>query len=148
MGIVLLNEDILFARSLEFTVFFNALDPVLGARQYGGDSKLIGVANSLRHGICSIPSDTSGVDRHAASAVAWTVIHCRLGGVREQQPIFDPVDLLGDGAVVVGGLAVSTVITLILTPLVFTLAIEIVQKLKSIFGMADETDIVETESIA
>lgn len=39
----------------------------------------------------------------------------------------------GLGAVVVGGLAVSTVITLILTPLIFTLAIEGLEKLKTIF---------------
>jgi HAE1 family hydrophobic/amphiphilic exporter-1 len=39
----------------------------------------------------------------------------------------------GLGAVVVGGLAVSTVITLILTPLIFTYAIEFVDRLRSIF---------------
>lgn len=38
----------------------------------------------------------------------------------------------GLGAVVVGGLAVSTIITLILTPLIFTYAIELVEKVKSI----------------
>ncbi len=40
----------------------------------------------------------------------------------------------GLGAVVVGGLAVSTIITLVLTPLIFTYAIELVEKFKSIFG--------------
>ncbi len=39
----------------------------------------------------------------------------------------------GLGAVVVGGLAVSTIITLILTPLIFTYAIEFSDKVKSIF---------------
>ena len=41
----------------------------------------------------------------------------------------------GLGAVVVGGLAVSTVITLVLTPLVFAYAIEVVAKLRSLFGL-------------
>ena len=50
----------------------------------------------------------------------------------------------GLGAVVVGGLAVSTVITLILTPLVFTLAIELVEKIKSIFGMVGAVDTEES----
>ncbi len=41
----------------------------------------------------------------------------------------------GLGAVVVGGLALSTVITLLLTPLVFTYAIELVEKIRSLFKM-------------
>lgn len=40
----------------------------------------------------------------------------------------------GLGAVVVGGLAVSTIITLILTPLIFTYTIEFVEKVKSVYG--------------
>ncbi|GAB4316900.1 MAG: efflux RND transporter permease subunit [Candidatus Zixiibacteriota bacterium] len=40
----------------------------------------------------------------------------------------------GLGAVVVGGLAFSTVFTLILTPLVFSYAIELVTKVNSLFG--------------
>ncbi|HDL01353.1 MAG TPA: efflux RND transporter permease subunit, partial [candidate division Zixibacteria bacterium] len=39
----------------------------------------------------------------------------------------------GLGAVVVGGLAISTIITLILTPLIFTYAIELSAKIKSFF---------------
>ena len=42
----------------------------------------------------------------------------------------------GLGAVVVGGLAVSTVITLVLTPLIFTYTIEIVEKVKSLFKIS------------
>lgn len=45
----------------------------------------------------------------------------------------------GLGAVVVGGLAVSTIITLVLTPLVFTYAIEFVARLRSLFGMRVST---------
>jgi HAE1 family hydrophobic/amphiphilic exporter-1 len=41
----------------------------------------------------------------------------------------------GLGAVVVGGLAVSTVITLLLTPLVFTYALELVERLRTMAGM-------------
>jgi HAE1 family hydrophobic/amphiphilic exporter-1 len=41
----------------------------------------------------------------------------------------------GLGAVVVGGLAVSTLITLVLTPLVFTYALETVERLRKLFGM-------------
>lgn len=41
----------------------------------------------------------------------------------------------GLGAVVVGGLAVSTIITLVLTPLVFSYAIELVLKVRSLFGL-------------
>jgi hypothetical protein len=37
--------------------------------------------------------------------------------------------------VVVGGLALSTLITLVLTPLVFSFAIEAVTRLKSLLGM-------------
>lgn len=43
----------------------------------------------------------------------------------------------GLGSVVVGGLALSTVITLILTPLVFSYVIELVLKIKSTLGMAE-----------
>ncbi|MFH2057005.1 MAG: efflux RND transporter permease subunit [bacterium] len=42
----------------------------------------------------------------------------------------------GLGAVVVGGLAVSTVITLLLTPLVFSYAIELVSKLRSLLHLS------------
>ena len=42
----------------------------------------------------------------------------------------------GLGAVVVGGLAVSTIITLVLTPLIFTFAIEFIAKLKEIFHVS------------
>ncbi len=44
----------------------------------------------------------------------------------------------GLGSVVVGGLAVSTIITLILTPLVFSYAIEAVLKLRALFGMKEQ----------
>ena len=44
----------------------------------------------------------------------------------------------GLGAVVVGGLALSSVITLILTPLVFAYAIELVVKVKSLFGLKEQ----------
>jgi HAE1 family hydrophobic/amphiphilic exporter-1 len=44
----------------------------------------------------------------------------------------------GLGSVVVGGLAVSTVITLVLTPLVFTYAIELVSKVKTLFGASSQ----------
>jgi len=44
----------------------------------------------------------------------------------------------GIGAVVVGGLAVSTVITLVLTPLVFSYAIELVSSVRRLFGLSDE----------
>ncbi|MEW6412399.1 MAG: efflux RND transporter permease subunit [Candidatus Zixiibacteriota bacterium] len=44
----------------------------------------------------------------------------------------------GLGAVVVGGLAVSTVITLVLTPLVFSLAIELVVKVRSFFRLSEQ----------
>ena len=43
----------------------------------------------------------------------------------------------GLGSVVVGGLAVSTVITLVLTPLVFSYAIELVLKVRSLFGLKE-----------
>ncbi len=41
----------------------------------------------------------------------------------------------GLGSVVVGGLALSSVITLILTPLVFSFAIELVKSIRGVFGM-------------
>jgi len=44
----------------------------------------------------------------------------------------------GLGSVVVGGLAVSTVITLVLTPLVFSYAIELVVKVRGLFGLKEE----------
>jgi HAE1 family hydrophobic/amphiphilic exporter-1 len=44
----------------------------------------------------------------------------------------------GLGSVVIGGLALSSVITLVLTPLVFTYAIEITAKLRSIIGLGDK----------
>jgi HAE1 family hydrophobic/amphiphilic exporter-1 len=43
----------------------------------------------------------------------------------------------GHGSVVVGGLAVSTVITLVLTPLVFSYAIEMVLRVRSLFGLKE-----------
>ncbi|MEE9169568.1 MAG: efflux RND transporter permease subunit [bacterium] len=43
----------------------------------------------------------------------------------------------GLGSVVIGGLAFSSVITLILTPLVFSYMIELVLKLRRMFGMAE-----------
>jgi HAE1 family hydrophobic/amphiphilic exporter-1 len=44
----------------------------------------------------------------------------------------------GLGAVVTGGLAISTVITLVLTPLVFSYAIELVVKVRGLFGLKEE----------
>lgn len=44
----------------------------------------------------------------------------------------------GLGAVVVGGLAVSTIITLILTPLVFSYAIELVAKVRSLLHLSSD----------
>lgn len=44
----------------------------------------------------------------------------------------------GLGSVVVGGLAVSTIITLVLTPLVFSYAIELVVKVRSLFGLKEK----------
>ncbi|MEE9553318.1 MAG: efflux RND transporter permease subunit [candidate division Zixibacteria bacterium] len=46
----------------------------------------------------------------------------------------------GLGSVVVGGLAVSTIITLILTPLIFTYAIEFVDRLRSLFKLSGQTN--------
>jgi len=46
----------------------------------------------------------------------------------------------GLGAVVVGGLALSTVITLLLTPLVFTYAIEFKEKISALFKVATEKE--------
>jgi len=43
----------------------------------------------------------------------------------------------GIGAVVVGGLAVSTLVTLVLTPLVFSYAIELVVKVRSLLGLSE-----------
>ncbi len=43
----------------------------------------------------------------------------------------------GLGSVVVGGLALSTLITLVLTPLVFSYVIELVLKLRHALGMAE-----------
>jgi HAE1 family hydrophobic/amphiphilic exporter-1 len=43
----------------------------------------------------------------------------------------------GLGSVVVGGLAMSSVITLILTPLVFSYAIELVIKIRGLFGLKE-----------
>ncbi len=44
----------------------------------------------------------------------------------------------GLGSVVVGGLVVSTVISLVLTPLVFSYAIELVLKVRSMFGLKEK----------
>jgi HAE1 family hydrophobic/amphiphilic exporter-1 len=44
----------------------------------------------------------------------------------------------GLGSVVVGGLAVSTIITLVITPLVFSYAIEAVVKIRSLLGMKEQ----------
>lgn len=44
----------------------------------------------------------------------------------------------GLGSVVVGGLALSTVITLLLTPLVFSFAIEAVVRLRALFGLREQ----------
>ena len=52
----------------------------------------------------------------------------------------------GLGAVVVGGLAVSTIITLVLTPLVFTYAIEFVAKVRGLFNL-DETPVAKIPSL-
>jgi len=41
----------------------------------------------------------------------------------------------GLGAVVLGGLALSTVFTLVLTPLVFSFAVELVLKVRGMFGL-------------
>ncbi len=43
----------------------------------------------------------------------------------------------GLGSVVVGGLALSTLITLVLTPLVFSYVIELVLKLRHALGLAE-----------
>ncbi len=43
----------------------------------------------------------------------------------------------GLGSVVVGGLALSTLITLVLTPLVFSYVIELVLKLRHVLGLAE-----------
>ena len=51
----------------------------------------------------------------------------------------------GLGSVVVGGLAVSTVITLVLTPLVFSYAIETVAKVRKLLGLTSEVVSVAPE---
>ena len=45
----------------------------------------------------------------------------------------------GLGAVVIGGLALSSVITLLLTPLVFSYAIEITAKIRSLLGLSENS---------
>ena len=50
----------------------------------------------------------------------------------------------GLGSVVVGGLAISTVITLILTPLVFSFTLEVVAKLRALFNISDSDESTDT----
>lgn len=50
----------------------------------------------------------------------------------------------GLGSVVVGGLAISTVITLILTPLVFSFTLEVVAKLRTLFNISDSDESTDT----
>jgi HAE1 family hydrophobic/amphiphilic exporter-1 len=44
----------------------------------------------------------------------------------------------GMGSVIVGGLVASTLITLVLTPLVFSFALDMVAKVRSLFGLKGE----------
>jgi HAE1 family hydrophobic/amphiphilic exporter-1 len=51
----------------------------------------------------------------------------------------------GLGAVVLGGIVVSTIFTLLLTPLVFAYAIEVVQSVRVKFGMPPMPGMAQTD---